>query len=246
MAPRLNIVNQLVLVTLVLLLAGGSSQADEIPWLVKQRLNATIEGYEATAIKQAPVPGWFQGQLGSRLLYISADARFLMDGQLIDLTTRQNLTQDTLKEYRKGVLDGIEEETMIVYAAPDQRHVITVFTDIDCGYCRKLHAAMDDYHKLGISVRYLAYPRAGIGSSSYRLLESAWCVDDQAMALTRAKQGQQIDALECDSPVASHYQIGHDLGVTGTPAILLDSGRMVPGFVDAPRLNELLKREQAS
>ena len=246
MTARVNLVTSVVLSALILLIASGISQADEIPWLVKERLNSTFEGYQAASIKKAPIPGWYQGQVGPRLLYISGDGKLLMDGQLIDLSTRQNLTENALKEYRKGVIAAVPEESMIVFEAPDQRHVISVFTDIDCGYCRKLHANMADYHKLGISVRYLAYPRAGIGSGSYRLMKSAWCADDQAAALTKAKQGGQIDTLDCDSPVASHYQIGHDLGISGTPAILFESGRIVPGFMDAPRLYELLRREQAS
>ena len=246
MTVRFNLTRTGLLVITMLCMMSSSLQADEIPWLVKERLNKTLEGYQASEIKLAPIPGWYQGQVGPRLLYISGDGRFLMDGQLIDLSARQNLTENALMQFRKGIIDGIDESTMISFQAPDERHVITVFTDIDCGYCRKLHAAMDNYHKLGISVRYLAYPRAGIGSGSYRLMESAWCAEDQAEALTNAKRGKQIDTLKCDSPVASHYQIGHDLGVTGTPAILLESGKLVPGFVDAKRLYELLEREQTS
>ena len=233
--------NKILLIGLLLMSSGIT--ASEVPALVKQRLNQTVDGYQATHIKQAPMPGWFQGQVGPRLFYISSDGRFLMEGHLFDWTTQQNLTAEALKQYRRGVIEGIDESSMITFKAPEERYVISVFTDIDCGYCRKLHANMGQYHKRGISVRYLAFPRAGIGSASYREMVSAWCADDPAAALTDAKQGQQIDALDCDSPVASHYQIGHDLGVNGTPALLLESGRMVPGFVDAPRLLELLEKE---
>ncbi|MBL4623389.1 MAG: thioredoxin fold domain-containing protein [Immundisolibacteraceae bacterium] len=246
MTVRFNLTNKTILVTAMLCMLSGILNADEIPWLVKDRLNKSLEGYQATEITLAPIPGWYQGQVGPRLLYISADGRFLMDGQLIDLAARENLTENALMQFRRGVIDGVDQSSMITFNAPEQRHVITVFTDIDCGYCRKLHSAMDDYHKFGISVRYLAYPRAGIGSGSYRLMESAWCADDKASALTNAKRGKQIDSLTCDSPVASHYQIGHDLGVTGTPAILLESGKMLPGFVDAERLYELLERQKTS
>jgi len=228
---------------LLLSFVFSSACFGEVPEVVKNTLNQVIPGVSAKHIKPAPLPGWYQGQVGSRLLYVNADGTYLLDGQIFDLRNQENLTENALNSVRQELLASVDESTMIIFKAREERYQVTVFTDIDCGYCRKLHNTMKDYHDRGISVRYLAYPRAGIGSRTAKVMESAWCAEDRANALTQAKRGQKIEQLECKNPVEQHYELGNAMGVNGTPAILLDSGKMVPGFVDARRLIKVLEQE---
>ena len=117
---------------------------------------------------------------------------------------------------------------------------INVFTDVDCGYCRKLHQEIADINKLGIEVRYLAYPRQGLGTETHRRIASAWCADNPNEALTTLKQGGQIPNKQCDNPIAGQYELGQQVGVTGTPAIVTADGRLLPGYMPAPKLAEAL------
>ena len=149
-----------------------------------------------------------------------------------------NLSDLRRNEDRRELLAGLDESEMVVFepATDNRKAEITVFTDIDCGFCRKLHQEVPELNRLGIAVRYLAYPRAGVGSESFDKIVSAWCSKDQKRALTRAKAGETIPSLTCDNPVARHFELGGRMGVTGTPAIVLESGRLVPGYLPAERL----------
>jgi thiol:disulfide interchange protein DsbC len=141
---------------------------------------------------------------------------------------------------RRKAIEGVGEENMIVFSPQDPKHTVTVFTDIDCGYCRKLHREIDSYENAGIKVRYLLFPRSGVDSPSYDKAVSVWCSEDRAKALTEAKQGKAVDKKECDNPVREDIELGHSLGVTGTPTIVLENGRVVPGYVPAASLKRML------
>ena len=213
----------------------------QVPVVIETTFNHLIPGVPAENIKEAPMPGWYQGQVGTRIFYLNAGATHLLDGQVFDIESRENLTENALNGARKQLLATLDPSSMVVFKAPNERHQITVFTDVDCGYCRKLHNSMADYHQRGITVRYLAYPRAGIGSKTGKIMQAAWCADDPKAALSSAKRGETIDSTDCDNPVAKHYQVGNAIGVNGTPAILFDSGKLVPGFVKAEQLLEMLE-----
>jgi thiol:disulfide interchange protein DsbC len=163
-----------------------------------------------------------------------------MLGQLFEVTDSGfvNLTEQKRNGLRQTLLADIKPEDTIIFPAKGtERAVIHVFTDIDCGYCRKLHQEIDDINGLGISVRYLGYPRAGLGSSSHKKLQDAWCADDKQVALTELKQGDRVSSKACDSSaVADQYALGQQMGVSGTPAILTSEGRLIPGYLPAKRL----------
>lgn len=213
-----------------------------IPDKVRGALHSISAGTTPQAIAPAPISGWYQGRVGSRLFYVEESGRYLMSGELLDLVKMENLTKASLNGWRLEQLGEIPEESMVVFSAPRSEHTVTVFTDVDCGYCRKLHDEIDAYHEAGISVRYLAYPRAGLGSESYRVMQSVWCADDRATALTRAKQGKKIKQQVCENPIQQHFLLGNQLGIKGTPAILLESGAVVPGYVPAKELLGMLNR----
>jgi len=143
---------------------------------------------------------------------------------------------------RVSALDKLGEDQMVVFSPKNPKHTVTVFTDIDCPYCRKLHQEMDGYLKEGIKVRYLFFPRAGIGSKSYDKAVSVWCSADRNQAMTDAKAGKDLGNKTCDNPVATHYKLGEELGVQGTPAIVTDDGRMIPGYLPPERLAAVFEK----
>jgi thiol:disulfide interchange protein DsbC len=206
----------------------------------RENIMARFDGVKAENIQPSPVKGLYEVILPPQVFYASADGLYVVDGDVIELSSRRNITREQRGRAAVAAIDAMGEESMITFAPEKVKHTITVFTDIDCGYCRKLHQSMDEYNQLGIKVRYMAFPRAGIGSSSYNKAVSAWCADDPKQALTRAKNNQPIETKTCDNPVAAQYQLGQMMGISGTPAIVMESGRIIPGYVPPKRLVTLL------
>jgi thiol:disulfide interchange protein DsbC len=162
---------------------------------------------------------------------------------LFDVDAKKNITESKLGAVRKAALDKIGEQDMIVFKAPNSKYTVSVFTDIDCGYCRKLHSEIDQYLAQGITVRYLFFPRAGKGSESYNKAVAVWCAADKNKALTAAKKGDAFDSKSCDNPVDKHMQLGEDFGMTGTPMIVTAKGNILPGYVPAAQLAKVLASE---
>ncbi len=203
---------------------------------LKETLQKSFPGLDTRNINRTPVDGLFEVARGLSFGYVTADGKFFIDGDLIDLERGESLTENSRKELRLAALDKIGEDKMLVFPAKKQKHVMTVFTDIDCGYCRKLHREMADYNAQGITVRYLFYPRSGPNTASFNKAEDVWCADDRNAAMTRAKQGESVKSKACQAPVHEHYQAGQTLGVRGTPALILDDGSLRPGYIPAARL----------
>jgi thiol:disulfide interchange protein DsbC len=217
--------------------------ADDSGKLIRAAIGKILPGIPVDEITPSPMAGISEVIIGSKLFYVSNDGKYLMQGSLIDLATRNNLSEDRLKSVRLGVMEGITQADMIVFPAREQRHVVSVFTDIDCGYCRKLHSEIDQYNNLGITVQYLMYPRSGLEGASYDKAVSVWCNEDRPKALTRAKAGESLPSAGCSNPVSTHYNLGQQMGIRGTPAILLENGELLPGYLPASKLAiELDKR----
>jgi thiol:disulfide interchange protein DsbC len=206
---------------------------------IRKALTEIVPGVEIDSVSASPVPGLYEVMIGTQLMYVTADGRYFVDGRIVDLKTRADLTEPRLAEARKVLVDGVGESQMVIFGPADAKHTVTVFTDIECGYCRKLHGEIDQYAKEGIRVRYLFYPRAGQGSPAYNEAVSVWCAGDadaQREAMTEAKAGRAIEAKTCTNPVDVHMALGQEMGLRGTPAILTESGEMIPGYVEAKRL----------
>jgi thiol:disulfide interchange protein DsbC len=206
---------------------------------IRKALTEIVPGVEIDSVSASPVPGLYEVMIGTQLMYVTADGRYFVDGRIVDLKTRADLTEPRLAEARKALVDGVGESQMVIFGPADAKHTVTVFTDIECGYCRKLHAEIDQYAKEGIRVRYLFYPRAGQGSPAYKEAVSVWCAgnaDAQREAMTEAKAGRAIEEKSCTNPVDVHMALGQEMGLRGTPAILTESGEMIPGYVEAKRL----------
>ena len=227
--------------TLVVFPAFGDKQSSTET--LRLKLNALIPSMSPDSVKPTPVNGVYEVVYGAQVMYLSEDGRYMFRGNLIDLDQRKNLTEQTQSKARKLALSKVSEDEMIVFlpTANETRHTVTVFTDIDCPYCRKLHAEMDEYSKAGIKVRYLLFPRMGVDSPAYKKAMSVWCAKDQNKALTDAKQGKAVTNKSCDNPIQRQMELGQIIGINGTPAFVLENGDLVPGYRPASELAYLLE-----
>ena len=211
--------------------------------IVEDALKQAMPGVKPDSIKLSPMAGLYEVMVGPKLFYVSEDGQYLIQGSLIDLKNREDLTEARLSEARVNALKKVGTDKMVVFKPKIQKHVAYVFTDIDCGYCRKLHSEIDQYLKEGIEIRYLFFPRAGQGSESYFKAVSVWCAKDRNDALTKAKKGSEIQKKECPNPVDEHLALGNAMGASGTPMIVTEKGAIIPGYVPAAQLSKLLEHE---
>lgn len=225
----------------VLALFGTSALADDVA-TVKAAVAKALPEVKVDSVAASPVPGLYEVMVGTQIIYVTGDGRYFVDGRIVDLKTREDLTEPRLASVRKSAVDAVPESDMLVFAPAKYDHTITVFTDIDCPYCAKMHSQIGQYEAEGIRVRYLFFPRAGARSSSYDEAVSVWCSDDRNQALTDAKAGKTIPAKTCDNPVDEHMAVARKVGVNGTPAIMLETGDMIPGYVEPKRLAQLIAR----
>ncbi len=199
---------------------------------VRTKISEMFESVDAEDINASPIDGWYTIQRGSVVAYVSADGRYLMQGDLIDLDLQINLTEISRNEARRDLLATLEDDRSIMFSPAEVKHTVTVFTDVDCGYCRKLHSEIDGYLDKGIEVRYLLYPRNGPASKAWSTSEDVWCARDRNAALTAAKLDRDFETAKCDaSVVTDHYALGRDIGLSGTPAIVFEDGTLVGGYV---------------
>lgn len=197
-------------------------------------------------VQPSPVPGIYQIPMGADVAYVSADGRYLFAGDLFEIDTRANITEQSRAGNRVKLLAKLDERDMIVFSPQVVKHTITVFTDVECGYCRKLHSQISELTKLGVKVRYAAYPRAGPGTEDWRKMEGVWCSKDRQNALTQAKLGQPVKSESCGAtPIAKQYQLGEDLGVRGTPAIFSPNGLYIGGYLPPADLVKQLEESEA-
>jgi thiol:disulfide interchange protein DsbC len=208
-------------------------------------VRASLGEVQPDRIRPAAVEGLYEVVIGPHVFYVSADGRHMLQGDLVELANGRNLTQPQREAALRETIEGIGEENMLVFSPEETRHTITVFTDIDCGYCRKLHHELADYHARGIRIRYLMFPRSGIGSPSYDKAVSVWCAEDRNESLTRAKNGKDPAARKCANPVQRHMELGQNIGVRGTPSIVFEDGRVLPGYVPAARMAAMLEANPA-
>jgi thiol:disulfide interchange protein DsbC len=225
--------------------AAAKSPAAPGDAMVRAALLKAVPGATIDSIRPSIIPGYREVAVGGKVVYVSADGRYLMQGALIDLATRDNLTEVSEGALRRGQLDAVPRNRRIVFSPPNPKYRITVFTDIDCGYCRKMHAQINDYMKAGISVEYLFFPRAGIGSESFNKAVSVWCAADQRKAMTDAKMDKPVAKRTCTNPVTMDYALGQRVGVDGTPAIFAADGTQLGGYVPPEEMVARLDRAAA-
>ena len=205
---------------------------------VRTKVSAMFDAIDPEHVNISPIDGWYTVQKGSVIAYISADGRYLLQGDLIDLERQVNLSEQSRTDARRELVASLDDEDSILFAPAQPEHSVTVFTDIDCSYCRKLHSQIDEYMAQGISVRYVLYPRNGPASRAWTKSEEVWCAGDRNRALTAAKLDRKFETSKCDaSMVTRHYALGRDIGLTGTPAIVLEDGTLIGGYLPPAALS---------
>ena len=219
--------------------------AEEPPAAVVAALNKIVPGMAPDSIDASALPGLYEVSYGPNVVYVSADGRYLIQGELVEVGSGRNHTRERQREHRRESMSRVREDDMIVFGPEDAKYTVDVFTDIDCPYCVRLHKQMAEYNRLGMRIRYLAFPRAGIPSASYDKSVSVWCAEDKNSALSNAKDGRRVANKVCDNPVKGQFALGRAVGVRGTPSLILEDGELVPGYVPPQELLELLEENRA-
>jgi thiol:disulfide interchange protein DsbC len=217
---------------------GTSAQA-----LTKEELASKLNGISVEDISESPIPGIYQVAVGANVAYVTSDGRYIIRGDIYDAETSANVSEDTRARARVAMLESVDPASMIVFKPANGvvKHKITIFTDIDCGYCRQFHREIDKVTALGIEVHYLFYPRTGPNTESWTKADEVWCAPNHNQALTRAKLGGEIPkGPSCATPVESHYALGQRIGVRGTPAVFSDTGELIGGYLPPADLIKIL------
>lgn len=232
------------LLTAVLILAPLIVQAEEVSaelQAVRDSISLKFAEIAPEDILDSPIDGWYTVRKGAIIAYVSGDGRYLLQGDLIDLQSNANLSEESRNDARAKLMSTISEDDMIIFAPEKVEHVVSVFTDIDCTFCRRLHSQIDEYMANGIEIRYLLYPRNGPTSASWAKAESVWCADNRNEALTMAKQDEEYPTHTCDSSIVSrHYAMGQNVGLRGTPAIVLEDGTLFSGYLQPDQLKKAI------
>lgn len=224
---------------LALAVAAPLAQAADAEQAIRKTLNTLQPDLKVESVSASPLKGLHQVQLeGGRVLYMSEDGQYLMQGYLYQMRDGQmvNLTEQAENVAVARQLNALPRNEMVIFAPKNPKTHITVFTDTDCGYCQLLHKEVAELNRQGVEVRYLAYPRAGVGSPTYETLVSVWCAKSPQEAMNQAKARKKVPAATCENPVAKQFELGQRIGVQGTPAIFLANGQLIPGYQPADKL----------
>lgn len=208
---------------------------------VADAIHAIAPKVKISAVEQAGLPGFYQVVADGRVIYVSTDGRYLIEGDVYDLKTGTSISEARTAMMVKAALDAVPASKRVIFAPADPKYRVVVFTDPDCPFCRKLHAHIQDFLKAGIAVEYLAFPRSGLYTPSYDKAVSVWCAKDPREALTRAMAGYDIPARTCDNPVAEEYTLGARIDLPGTPTVFSPDGHILGGYMTP---DELLKKLQ--
>lgn len=223
------------------ILGSPFSVADDVEERISQKLSSSVPGLKISSVKESEAKGLYEVQSNNGgTIYTTADGQYLLTGDLLKITDNgiANVTEEGRAIERRKTMDSYGVDNVITYKASNEKAVIDVFTDIDCPYCRKLHDEMPQLNDYGITVNYYAYPRSAPGQPSFVKYVSVWCAEDQQAAMDSAKAGKTVAAATCSNPVLEQSNLGQNIGVTGTPAIVLEDGNMVRGYVPAKSLAE--------
>jgi thiol:disulfide interchange protein DsbC len=223
----------------------GVPQNVAVPPDVRARVVSKLQGASPADVAMSPIPGLYEVTMGGLIAYVSADGKYLLSGNVYDLDSQVNLTAARRNTARAKALATASESNMIVFGPANAKMTVTVFTDIDCGYCRKFHSQIADVNKAGVRVRYMMYPSTGPDTESWSKAEQVWCAADRREALTRAKRGEALKGKACgDAAIKAQYELGADLGVEGTPAVFTQNGDYIGGFLTAPELVQAIREAQ--
>ena len=229
---------------------AGEAVTPAVDAMVRQAVHGLSSKVEVDSIASSPLPGFYQVIASGQMLYVSADGKYLLNGDLLDLSRKQNVSEAAWAGFRKAALAKVQPTQRIVFAPAHPKYTVSVFTDVNCGYCRALHERIAAYNQAGIAVEYLAWPREGVTTTAgrptptYTEMASVWCATDPKAALSAAMHGQAPKPASCSNPVASQFALGLKLGVNGTPTIIGPDGRTLGGFVTPEQLLLALQKNR--
>lgn len=241
----MRMITPVFLMLSLMLTAPIVSSEETVPDSVKQALGKLLNpsSLESAEIAKSPVPDLYEVVINGHILYLTEDGNYLINGgEIIDVNQDgKNLTEERRNGIRLATLKKVNpDETVRFKPKGETKHVLTAFTDVDCFYCAKLHLEVEKLNEAGIEMRYLAFPRAGMRSETYKTMQSVWCADDQQQAMTDAKAGKDIAEKTCSNPIAKQYELGREMGVSGTPALVMPNGELLPGYAPAEKLIQYL------
>lgn len=224
---------------------GVSPAADKMVRAAIARLSSAVQ---VDAIEVAALPGFYQVIASGQLLYVSADGRYMLNGDLYDLSAKRNVSSAAWAKFRQRELARVPEAQRIVYAPKSPRYTVSVFTDVNCSFCRALHKHIDAFNAAGIAVEYLAWPREGVVTTAgrptptYTEMVSVWCASDRKAAFVDATTKDKVKPATCANPVSEQFELGLKLGVTGTPSIIGPDGRVLGGYLTPAQLLAALEK----
>jgi thiol:disulfide interchange protein DsbC len=232
------------LILMVIFVQGGMTQEDDMA-IVKSTISAALKGafgeIDVSSIRKSGLQGMYEVMMGAEIIYISGDGQYVFQGDLIDIKNLRNLSEERRSLARVDLLASIPSEEIIEFSPEDPEHYLYVFTDITCVYCQRLHKDIEELNSRGIGVRYLAFPRSGLNSPTFVDMESVWCAKDQHTAFTDAIIEKSVVPASCANSVASQFNLGKDMGVNGTPAVYLETGQQIGGYVQPDKIVQYLE-----
>ncbi len=235
--PWTNFLKPLTVIAGLGLAFAASADDSEL----RSRIAESLPGVEVDAVRPTPIDGLYEVTVGANVAYVSADGRYHLYGDLVDVSEGKSLTEARRSELRLALLEDMNSGNAIVFGPDEPRHTVTVFTDVNCGWCRRFHQQVPALNEKGVAVRYVFFPV--IAESSFTDAEAVWCSDDRNDAMTRAKAGEKVEPKACENPIAEHFALGRQLGVRSTPTIIMEDGSVRPGFVEAAELAAMLDGE---
>ena len=228
-----------ILISLLAVMAMSPAVATEV---IEKRMAEVVPSVSPDSIQPTAMAGIFEVRYGTDIFYVSEDGRFLLQGNLIDLESRQNLTEQTRRGVRSEIFAAIPDDELTVYVPEGSvRHTLNVFTDPNCPFCRQMHGDMEKYLEAGIKVRYFMYPV--LGRQSPEIMRDVWCADSRTDAMDRAKAGQPVTSRDCPTPADAHLALGRELGISGTPATITSGGQLISGFRPVVEVLMMLESE---
>lgn len=229
-----------IIVAGLLSIVASATAAEVNLELLKASLNPTAQVKSA---KPTPIPGLFEVQINNDIIYLTEDGTKVISGDIYDLVSKTSYTDVAKKTLTEKALSSVKDEDKIIYKAEDEKYKVMVFTDITCPYCSKLHQHMQAYNDAGITVEYLAFPRAGIGSTVQKNMQKIWCASDKASALTDAKTNHKIPDADCQgAQVTEQFLLGRDIGINATPTLIFSDGEIRPGYLSPADLLNILQQ----
>ena len=237
-------------ISAVLFMPAVQAQSDAVAENIRESLMATQSGMVIRNVEESPVAGMYMVTLDNlQTIFVSEDARFFIPGELFEMsadgTGMFNRSEEMRNLERTAMIADVPESEMIIFPAKgDSKATLSVFTDVDCPYCRRLHGDVEQLNEMGITVRYMAFPREGLDTPTYQTMVSTWCSDDRTLYFDIATRGGEVPQTSCESPVARQYQLGRRVGVEGTPALVFEDGTIVNGYIPAETLGGYLLADQ--